>query len=118
MDTRVTTPPKKIIDYKNYNNHSNNNPTASNFSIDNYDIIESNNGGDSMKDVTREEFESRLKLIDIKIESTEKTLKQDIELAKKDVILEIYKLRDDSFKWVIGVIAVPIALFIIQQFIK
>lgn len=92
-----------------------------------YDIIESKNGsgGGDMPYITREEFNSKIEVIDVKLEKLEDKLDSTAKLIlseTKNYILESSKEQRNEItenrKWTIGAVLIPSIIAIVSIFIN
>lgn len=84
-----------------------------------YDIIESNDGsgGGNMSYITREEFNAKMEVVDVKFDKLEEKIDNTAKLILSETKNYIHESSKEHTRWIIGAIAVPIILFILDKLI-
>lgn len=97
----------------------NNQISVDSSSFSKHDIIESNDGsgGGNMSYITREEFNAKMEVVDVKFDKLEDKIDSTAELILSETKNYIHESNKEHTRWIIGAITVPIILFILDKLI-
>lgn len=90
---------------------------SSTYPISDIIYLSDDDGGGNMSYITREEFNAKMEVIDIKFDKLEDKIDSTAELILSETKNYIHESNKEHTRWIIGAITVPIILFILDKLI-